>query len=277
VNDDFMSARRCVEARGFVFKGLLEPLLVALIGTFLMLSSPIDGQGDDSAAAASDSPSDQGPVTAPAPRKFPPLPDGATIVYKNRGDNLKDVKPVFDPTLFKVEHGNIVGRDGGCWESLPVYVCGDAQIDYDVYTDAGDSGAFFILYGSANKEGINIVNCPNNTFNGHNIIEHIYDLLDHQKFYYTFDTLTTQPSTNFPRNQWVHVTITKKGDQLIDNVGGQVVHADISSAQLSGVISMGLGFYATKNIGGGGMLKYANIRVIQLSAANVPKPDDTTP
>jgi hypothetical protein len=272
-----MSARRCVGARGSIFKGLFEPSLVVLMSGFLALASSSGSRGDDSADPSSDAGSAQGPATPPAPRKFPPMPDGATLLYKNRGDHLTDIKPVFDIATLKIENGNMVGRDGGCWESLPVYFCGDGQIDYDVYTDAGDSGAFFILYGSTNKEGINIVNCPNNTFNGHNIIEHIYDLLDHQKFYYNFDTLVTQPSTNFPGNKWVHVTITKKGNQLIDNVAGQVIKADISSAGLTGIIDLGIGFYATKNVGGGGMLKYANLRVIQLSVADTSKPDNTTP
>jgi hypothetical protein len=198
------------------------------------------------------------------PADFPPMPDGSQALYQDRGDNVDGFETKFDHPDLIVQNGTIVGQNGGGWESLPVSFTGNVQIDYDVYTDSKDAGAFLILYGHSGKRGVNIVNCPEQTFNGHNIIECISDLLNHQRFYYSFKTLATAASTDFPNRKWVHVTITKKGDQLVDNVAGQTVTADISTARLPRRVHVGLGYYSTSNLGGPGLLKYANFRIVQL-------------
>ena len=66
----------------------------------------------------------------------------------------------------------------------------------------------------------------------------------------------------FPDQTWTHVTISRIGNRVIDNVGGQVIHAEIPAGTFPQKVHLGLGYYATKNVGGNGQMQYANIRVI---------------
>jgi hypothetical protein len=188
-------------------------------------------------------------------------------LYVNSGTNTTGFTLKFSDPSFTVDNNMLVGPVGGGWVALPVCVTGDFQIDFDVYPDANDAGAYLILFDNASKKGINVANSTNTSYGLHSLeINLVDDLTDHDQFYYTHDTLATAEAKNFPNQAWTHVTIIKKGNTLTDNVGGQVISADLSKANLPAMLQVGLSYYATTNMGGDGQIGYINLRVVGLKA-----------
>jgi hypothetical protein len=76
-------------------------------------------------------------------------------------------------------------------------------------------------------------------------------------------SLASARAQKFPDQVWTHVTITRTGRKLTDNVGGQTLSADLPANLLVPKLSVGLGYYATQNVGGNGQMDYANLRVVR--------------
>ena len=192
-----------------------------------------------------------------------------TALYANSGDNTTGFKLIYGSASFSSSEGVIVGDCGAGWVSLPVWVTGDFQIDFDVYPDANDAASFFLLYDDASHKGIEILNCTETSFGNHNIgVYSVDDLTDHDQFYFPQSPLATAGAKHFTNQAWTHVTIIKKGLTMTDNVGGQVITADLAKAKGNLPYSMrvGLGYNATTNVGGNGQIGYAHLRIVRVNA-----------
>ena len=188
-----------------------------------------------------------------------------TPLYTNCGDNTTGFNLKFGGASFTVDNHMLVGTEGGGWYSLPVYVSGDFQVDFDVYPDANDAASALMLYDDSNNRGVLMFNCTETTFSNTNIgIYSVNDLTNHDQFYFPNSPLGIAPAKNFTVKAWTHITIIKKGNTLTDNVGGQVISADLSKEKLPFVLRVGLGYYATTNVGGDGEIGYANLRIVRL-------------
>ncbi len=185
-------------------------------------------------------------------------------LYVNSGDNTTGFKLKYDGANFTVDGKILVGNCGGGWFALPVWVTGDFQIDFDVYPDANDAASALLLYDDATNKGILMFNCTQTTFLNHNIgIYSVDNLTDHDQFYFPHSPLAMAEAKNFANQTWTHVTIIKKGNTLTDNVGGQVISADLSKENIPFAMRVGLGYYATTNVGGNGQIGYINLRIIR--------------
>ena len=185
-------------------------------------------------------------------------------LYVNRGDNTTGFTLKYGNPSFTVDDNKLVGTEGGGWFALPIVVRGDFQIDFDVYGDSGDVDSYLILTDDNSKGGIMFRNCPEDTDDSSIAIHYIADLTDHDLFYFPHKPLIFATATNFPNKTWVHIMITKVGNMLTDNVGGQVISADASRQNLPAAIRIGLGYYSTTNLGGNGQIGYANIRIVAI-------------
>jgi hypothetical protein len=217
------------------------------------------------------------PVPAPAPPTPaletipppPPLPKSGKVLYENRGDNTNGFvlkHPSNGIPNFSVhDHvltGNYDRTTNLGWCELPVSVTGDFQVDFDVRADANDACSFLMLFDAASNQGVAMANSTNTSFGTHSLyIDSVKDLTDHEQIYYNHTVLASAESKDFPDQAWTHVRVSKIGNRLIDNVGGQVIFADLPPGTLPAKVHLGLGYYATKNVGGNGRIAYANIRV----------------
>ncbi len=208
------------------------------------------------------------PPIPPAP---PPLPKVKKVLYENRG-NTKGFGPGFAHPSFTPHDTMLVANDpaSGCpadasgWMSIPAWLTGDFQIDLDVRADANDAMSWVMLYDDATRKGLFVCNRTNTSFGDptHSIV----NLTDVTTYDQIFNhgpgpVLASANALKFPNQTWTHVTITKVGNRLFDSVGGQVLTAEIPHGTLSAKIHVGLGYYATKNVGGNGQMEYANIRM----------------
>ena len=89
------------------------------------------------------------------------------------------------------------------------------------------------------------------------------NLYDFDQLFYHHNTIASAIAQNFPDQVWTHITITKVGHTLTDCVGGQTISTEVTDGIWPAKAPLGLGYYATKNVGGDGRMAYANIRVIQ--------------
>jgi hypothetical protein len=201
----------------------------------------------------------------------------AKVLYSNPGDNITGFDLMYGNPCFSVDpQHDLLGASGGGWFALPVVLTGDFQLDFDVYGDSGDVDSDIIFADDQTGAGIEVNDCPQNTDTPTINIKWSANLCTHQSFYFDLTTLASAPSTNFPNFTWTHIRITKKGNTLTDNVGGQVILADVSNGKFPTEARLGLGYYSTQNLGGAGLIRYAHIRVIQLSTEN-PVPEETAP
>lgn len=218
------------------------------------------------------------PVPPPAPDAGipappPPLPPAGKILYENRGDNTKGFAIRYSAPNFTPHGVMLVANDpvSGCrpdavgWMSLPVALPGDFQIDFDVRADANDAMSWTMLFDDATNKGIFICNRTNTSFGDASLsIVALTDLTQYQQIFNHNGALAGAHSEKFPDQTWTHVRITKTGKMLRDDVGGQVISTTLPDGALSTNSHLGLGYYATKNVGGNGQMQYANIRVIPL-------------
>lgn len=199
------------------------------------------------------------------------------ILYANAGDNTEGFELRTGGISFSVQQHVLVGSTGNGWFSLPVKVRGDFQMDFDVYGDANDVDSNIFFVDPLNGEGILINNCPQETDTPTLSINTSHSLLD-PNCLFAMQALALAPSTKFPNRTWTHIRITKKGNILTDDVGGQILSTDLSSANFPGEAMVGLGYYSTPNLGGNGLIRYAHIRIIQLpveSSVSSPSPEKT--
>jgi len=156
---------------------------------------------------------------------------------------------------------DIIGATGGGYVNLPVTLSGDFQMSFDVYGNSNDVDSDILFVSSGTDAGIQIRNCPQNTDTPNLYLEGGSHFADYNGFYWDHTTLATAASTNFPLQTWTHITLTKKGNTLTDNVGGQILITDLTSLNLSSHLDVGLGYYATTNLGGVGQIEYRNILI----------------
>jgi hypothetical protein len=216
-------------------------------------------------------PAPQTDLIPPAP---PALPKVGNVLYENRGDNTKGFvlkhpsteHPEVGALSFSVHDHTLAGNYDATnrgWCALPVAVNGDFQIDFDVRPDANDACAFLMLFDNASNQGLAVANSTNTSFGTHSLyVFSVKDLTDGQQLFYDHAVLASAEAKKFPDQAWTHVTVSKIGNRLIDNVGGQVIIAQIPPGTLPAKVHLGIGYYATKNVGGNGRIAYANIRVI---------------
>jgi hypothetical protein len=201
----------------------------------------------------------------------PPAPPAALapansgrLLYFNAGDNTRGFAPGYGNVSFSVHNHALVGASGGGWSALPVLLEGNFEFDYDVYGDSGDVDSDIVFVDEElNNVGILVNNCPQNTDTPTvNILSNKH--LNDQGFYFDSTRLSGAPSTRFPNCTWTHVRIIKKGNILTDDVGGQVISANLEKVSFPISARLGLGYYATQNLGGTGQIRYANLRLVQL-------------
>ena len=198
------------------------------------------------------------------------------VRYENPGDNIKDFELMYGDLSYSVVDHYVLGASGGGWFALPVVLKGDFQVDLDVYGDSGDVDSDLIFADDNTGAGFQICNCPEDTDTPTINIRTSTNLCTHETFYYSLTTLVSAPSSHFPNNTWTHIRITKKGNTLTDDVGGQIISTDVSNANFPAAARFGLGYYATRNLGGAGQIRYAHIRVVQLPAESAAS-EETAP
>jgi hypothetical protein len=192
----------------------------------------------------------------------------AQLIYSNTGDNTTGFSTMYDPggsATTMVSNGtNIVESNGGIWDMLPVTVSGDFQISFDVNNNSFDGDSHFLLVDDSSNGGLDMRNSPQGTDTPSINIFSGTDFTNYNQFFFPTvgATLATATTTNFPNQTWTHITITKTGNILTDNVGGQIIQANVSSVGLSSTLRVGLGAYATTFNGGAGTLSYRNITVV---------------
>jgi len=194
----------------------------------------------------------------------------ATNSYSNSGDNSKGFALRYGSAKFTSNEAELVGASGGGWYALPVKVSGDFQISFDVYNNSNDGDSHLLLVNDSTNAGIDVRNSPQGTDTPSINIFSGTNLVDYQQFYFPRPdaTLASAPTTDFPNATWTHVVITKRGNILTDSVGGQSIQADLSDVSPASIDRVGLGYYATSNLGGAGQLRYRNIVVMPAPPGN---------
>ena len=195
------------------------------------------------------------------------------VVYVNPGNNttgfiVKSAEPNFTVirnTLVANAEGHHGRDDDTGWFALPASVTGDFQIDFDVFPDAKDAASWVVLFDNTSNCGIVVSNSTETSFGTHSLdINSMEDVTDYNQFFFRHATLANSETGKFSDHTWTHIRIIKKGNRLSDDVGGQIISTDLSNANFPQVARVGLGYYATKNLGGNGQFGYANIRIVEL-------------
>jgi hypothetical protein len=193
-------------------------------------------------------------------------------VYENRGDNIEGFAVKLGAPNFTIQNNKLVGNatghvgrdDDTGWFSLPVSVSGNFQIDFDAYPDANDAASWLTLFDDATDRGVVVMNATDTSCGTHSLtINSVSNLTQYDQFFIHPTTLASVEAHGFANQTWTHITITREGNTLTDKVGGQIVTADLSNINFPTTVRIGLGYYATKNVGGNGQFSYQNIRVIQ--------------
>ncbi|MCE0522566.1 MAG: PEP-CTERM sorting domain-containing protein [Methylacidiphilales bacterium] len=191
----------------------------------------------------------------------------AQILYSNSGNNTTGFVTQYGNLSFSSNGTDLIGSPGGGYVNLPVTVNGDFQMSFDVYGNSYDvdSDILFLSHGTA--AGVQIRNCPQGTDTPSLYLESGTHFADYEGFYWDNTVLAQAASTNFPLQTWTSITITKIGNTLTDDVGGQILTTDLTALDLSSSLDIGLGYYATTYEGGVGQIEYRNIVI-----AAVPEP-----
>ena len=205
-----------------------------------------------------------------APARGSDVAPAGKVLYENKGDNTTGFELMYGNVSYSVVDHYLLGASGGGWDALPVVLKGDFQVDLDVYGDSGDVDANLIFADDNTGAGFIVNDCPQDTDTPTIGIKTSTNLCTHDTFYYNLTTLVGAPSTKFPNCTWTHIRITKRGNALTDDVGGQVISTDVSGANFPAAARFGLGYYTTQNLGGAGLIRYAHIRVIQLGESAAP-------
>jgi hypothetical protein len=187
----------------------------------------------------------------------------ATIIYSNDGSNN---------TGFITQYGNgslasdghvVIESNGGTWTALPVTVSTDFDVEYDVYNDSNDGDVHVILFDPETKGGIDIKNCPIDTDTPGIQFISGSNFANYNAFYFppSSAVLAGADGSKFPSHTWTHVKIAKRGNMLMESVGGQIIRADIGSLNLPKTLYIGLGGYATPIGGAPGKISFRKILV----------------
>jgi hypothetical protein len=191
------------------------------------------------------------------------------MLYTNSGNNTEGFRTAYGNALLKSDGRCIVESNGGTWSLLPVKVTGDFKITYDILNNSLDGDAHLLLVDPATNGGIDVKNCPQGTDTPFNYIFSGSNFADYNQFFFPSlqNTLVTEPATSFPVASWTHVIITRKGNVITDNVGGQIIRADVGKLNLPATLRVGLGGYATTFGGGVGCLSFRNLTVARDSSS----------
>lgn len=187
----------------------------------------------------------------------------AQVIYSNTGDNTTGFSTRYGTGSLTSDGTDIVESTGGTWDALPVLVSGNFQISFQINNNSFDGDSHLLLINDSTNGGLDVRNSPQGTdtpniniFSGTNFVDY------NQYFFPTLSaTLATATSTSFPNQSWTTIIITRTGNIITDNVGGQIIQADVTSVGLPNTLRIGLGAYATTYNGGTGQLLYRNIVV----------------
>jgi hypothetical protein len=132
------------------------------------------------------------------------------------------------------------------WDTIPVTATGNFQISFQVYNDTYDGDSHILLLNTGTDAGVDVRNSPQGTDTPNINIFSGTNFTNFSQFFFPTPaaTLATAQATHFPNQTWTQVTITLNNGILADNVGGQVILANVSGL-LTSSIQLGLGGYAT--------------------------------
>lgn len=186
--------------------------------------------------------------------------------YINIGDNIRGFSMRYGNPTINTDGKTLNAFPGGGWYVLPVRADGDFRIEFDVFNDSDDGDSHLLLVDDATNAGIDVRNSPQGTDTPTINIFAAKNLAAYDDFYFPKTTLATANATAFPNRAWTHVIITKIGNKLTDNCGGQVITADLGNVFFPAKAHIGLGYYATNFQGGKGTMNYRNIRISDADA-----------
>jgi len=189
------------------------------------------------------------------------------IVYSNTGANTTGFVITYPFGASLTSNGtDLVLNEGGIWDTLPVTVTGNFQLSYQVYNNSGDGDSHVMLLNNGTTGGVGVTNSPQNTDTPSINIVSATDFTNYNQYFFptASETLATALSHAFPNDTWTQIIVTKFGNILTDNVGGQTIQYNVSGLGLSSSFQIGLGGYATTNLGGAGQLLYSNIVVTEI-------------
>lgn len=183
------------------------------------------------------------------------------ILYTNSGNNTTGFTPIVvsNSTGSLTTNGTDLIESGGSWDVLPVSLSGNFEINYQVYNDSYDGDSHLLLFNQVNYTGIDVRNSPQGTDTPTINIFSAGDLRTYNGFYIYTAPLVGATTTAFPNQTWTQITVTKTGNILTDNVGGQIIQYNIGSLGLPSTLGVGIGGYATTYLGGHGQLLYRDI------------------
>jgi hypothetical protein len=190
---------------------------------------------------------------------------GTELLYSNTGDNTKGFEVQYGNLSFSSDGTVLTGASGGGYVKLPVTVNGDFQMSFDVFGDSLDVDSNIFILHSGTAMGFEVRNCPQDTDTPGLFIHSGTHFSDYQGYYWDNTVVATVAATNFPVQKWTHVVITKEGSKLTDNVGGQILTTGLNLSDSCSTFDIGLGYYATPNLGGAGQIRYRNIKIIKLA------------
>jgi len=189
-----------------------------------------------------------------------------TTPYYNSGDNTNGFIFKYDGSNLSSDGTVISGTHSGGWDSMPVFVnmTENFQISFDVYNNSFDGDSHFLLFDPTTNGGLDIRNSPLGTDTPNINIFYGTNFVNHDQFYFPTvgNTLATASTTSFANQTWTHVTISKTGNILTDNVNGQIIQADLTGRSLPATAQLGLGYYSTTFSGGTGIMSYRDITVL---------------
>lgn len=184
------------------------------------------------------------------------------VLYSNTGDNTTGLTTVLvsgTGGTITTNGTDLVESGGGRWDVLPVSVSGDFQISYQVYNDSNDGDSHFLLFNPVDYTGVDVQDSPQGTDTPTINIFSAGDLRTYNGFFIYTAPLIGAATTAFPNQTWTQITITRTGNILTDNVGGQILQYDMSNLGLPATLGVGLGAYASTTLGGNAQMLYRNI------------------
>jgi hypothetical protein len=142
-------------------------------------------------------------------------------------------------------------------------VTGNFQISFQVNNNSYDGDSHLLFIDPGTDAGLDVRNSPQSTDTPSINIFSGSDFANYDQYFFptSSNTLATATTTSFPNMTWTQITITRTGNIITDDVGGQIISADVTSQNLSTTLDIGLGGYATTISGSAGQLLYRDIVV----------------
>ena len=181
--------------------------------------------------------------------------------YSNSGNNITGFTIKFGGGV--TTNGSELVVAGGTWDTIPAIVTGNFRISYQVYNNSFDGDSHFLLLNPGTTGGIDVTNSPQSTDTPKINITSGTDFTNYNQYYFPTPTAVraSANTTSFPNQQWTSIIVSRNGNILTDNVGGQIIQTDVSSF-LGDSVQLGLGGYATPYAGGVGQLLYRNVAAV---------------